>query len=211
MAYAKIKVQLSQRNDWLVSNKRINRIEGVALKKLLFQQFLECFVIEVVGIVGNKFLWRHAEIVVEVVGEIAVGGEAYLVGNLGNVRLVVDEEVGSVLEADAADESVWRDAEVLLELAVEVDSADAYVVAQLLHAVFVVVDVRHDGLVDALEEFLFGTVHRDCAVVVADFCASHLVADGFTHTKHLVEGTAQQLQVEWFWQEMIYLIMAITL
>ena len=141
----------------------------------------------------------------EVVGEIAVGGEAYLVGNLGDVRLVVDEEVGSVLEADAADEGVWRDAEVLLELAVEVDSADAYVVAQLLHAVFVVVDVRHDGLVDALEEFLFGTVHRDCAVVVADFCASHLVADSFTHTKHLVEGTAQELQVEWFWQEVVCL------
>ena len=78
-----------------------------AFQKTLFEQFLECFVVEVVGIVGNKFLWRHAEIVVEVVGEIAVGGETHLVGNLGDVRLVVHEEVGSMLEADAADESIW--------------------------------------------------------------------------------------------------------
>ena len=92
---------------------------------------------------------------------------------------------------------------MFLQLAVEMYTTDAYILTQLLHAVFVVVDVRHDGVVDSLEEFLFCAVHADGTVVVTDFGATHLVANGFAHAQHLVEGTAKKLQVERLRQEVV--------
>ena len=102
------------------------------------------------------FTRGHAVDALEEGGEGCRIGETACVDHLRDVHILRGQKVGGLLEAQGADEVVGRLAGQFLHLAVEVDSADAYLFGNHIDAEVGVVQLLVDGGHDAVEQFLVG-------------------------------------------------------
>ena len=98
----------------------------------------------------------HAVHFLEEGGEVVGGGEADLVGDFGDGHLLLGEEFGGLDEADVADVVARRLVGEFLELAVEVDTAEADFFGHLFACEGGVAEAFVDDLEDTLEQTLVG-------------------------------------------------------
>ena len=102
------------------------------------------------------FLGGHTVHFLEEGGEVVGGGEADLVGDFGDGHLLLGEEFGGLDEADVADVVARRLVGEFLELAVEVDTAEADFFGHLFACEGGVAEAFVDDFEDTLEQTLVG-------------------------------------------------------
>ena len=130
------------------------------------QEFVEGFFHPLLGVFANELLGRQTEKLLERTGEIRMRGESYLVRHLGDVDLVVHQEVRRLLELYGLYETAGGDVDRLLELSVHVHAAHAYLAAEFFHSEVGVADMVLDGFDHLGQELLLGRLDGDFLEII---------------------------------------------
>lgn len=170
---------------------------------LILQQFLEHFFVGAVGIVGNELRGRHTEILTEYIAEIGMGGEAHAVCDIGDADLIVDQQIGGLLQAVGADEVDGRHTVAFLHFAIELHTTDAYFFGQLIDTERGVVDMCLDGLNDTAEQLVVGRIDGGVVVVETNLGAAQTTHNAFAYADTVCHCPLQHKGVEGLVDEVI--------
>ena len=137
-------------------------------------------------------------------GEVGEVREADGVGHLGDVQLLLAQQTGGLLQADVTQELAGGDAGHLLHLAVELCTADAYLLGEHIDVEVAVGEVLVDGLHDTFHEQLVVALDIGRLDLVGLLLGAAVLAlQTLSRAQQVVDVHAELLHVEGLGEESV--------
>ena len=141
---------------------------------------------------------RHAVELLEDRREGGWIGKAAGVHDFGDVHALISQQLGSFLQADVADEVVRGLSRKILHLAMDMHTADTYLIGYHIDAQVGIVQILVDAIHDAVEELLVGRLHAYLVDLLLQFVVALILQPQQTvAVDEIDDGAAQDVHIEW--------------